>query len=229
MNEITMQRHAIEQRIADVDIELGAGTELITKMISLSTDPHALYKHADDEARGSLNRAFFEALYIDMFDGGIIQIGHDIQEPFGAIVGSTPRRDSVEPATSAHNENGRPDTVGTPVSRIQSALNLCSEVTGSNVFNLVDAGGLSPNTWERLERLSAAWEQAKPGIVSARPLVTEPEPGAVSNPTRRSRTPLTPEEVDAIRTARTNGESVLSIAKRFGVHRVTVWEQTKNS
>lgn len=94
---------------------------------------------------------------------------------------------------------------------------------------LVDAGGLSPNTWERLERLSAAWEQAKPGIVSARPLVTEPEPGAVSNPTRRSRTPLTPEEVDAIRTARTNGESVLSIAKRFGVHRVTVWEQTKNS
>lgn len=93
----------------------------------------------------------------------------------------------------------------------------------------VDAGGLSPNTWERLERLSAAWEQAKPGIVSARPLVTEPEPGAVSNPTRRSRTPLTPEEVDAIRTARTNGESVLSIAKRFGVHRVTVWEQTKNS
>lgn len=95
--------------------------------------------------------------------------------------------------------------------------------------NWVDAGGLSPNTWERLERLSAAWEQAKPGIVSARPLVTEPEPGAVSNPTRRSRTPLTPEEVDAIRTARTNGESVLSIAKRFGVHRVTVWEQTKNS
>ena len=100
---------------------------------------------------------------------------------------------------------------------------------GLNNRHLVDAGGLSPNTWERLERLSAAWEQAKPGIVSARPLVTEPEPGAVSNPTRRSRTPLTPEEVDAIRTARTNGESVLSIAKRFGVHRVTVWEQTKNS
>ena len=100
---------------------------------------------------------------------------------------------------------------------------------GSSLVRGVDAGGLSPNTWERLERLSAAWEQAKPGIVSARPLVTEPEPGAVSNPTRRSRTPLTPEEVDAIRTARTNGESVLSIAKRFGVHRVTVWEQTKNS
>ena len=102
-------------------------------------------------------------------------------------------------------------------------------VTLTRTLIMADAGGLSPNTWERLERLSAAWEQAKPGIVSARPLVTEPEPGAVSNPTRRSRTPLTPEEVDAIRTARTNGESVLSIAKRFGVHRVTVWEQTKNS
>ena len=92
----------------------------------------------------------------------------------------------------------------------------------------MDAGGLSPNTWARLERLSSAWEQAKPGIVSARPLVTEPEPGAVSNPTRRSRTPLTPEEVDAIRTARTNGESVVSICRQFDIHRMTVWTHTKD-
>ncbi|WP_341728982.1 hypothetical protein [Brooklawnia sp.] len=37
----------------------------------------------------------------------------------------------------------------------------------------------------------------------------------------------TQKEVEAIRTARAGGESVLSIAKRFGVHRATVWGYTK--
>lgn len=30
-----------------------------------------------------------------------------------------------------------------------------------------------------------------------------------------------------MRTARKGGESVVSIAKRFGIHRATVWEHTK--
>lgn len=50
----------------------------------------------------------------------------------------------------------------------------------------------------------------------------------VENPSRRSRTALTEKEVEAIRTARTDGESVLSIAKRFGIHRATVWEHTRH-
>ena len=91
----------------------------------------------------------------------------------------------------------------------------------------VDAGGLSPNTWKRLERLSSAWEQAKRGLASHELASPEQGPGVVLNPTRRSRTPLTPEEVDAIRTARTNGESVVSICRRFNIHRVTVWEKTR--
>ncbi len=33
--------------------------------------------------------------------------------------------------------------------------------------------------------------------------------------------------MDVIRTAKTNGESVDSIAKRFGVHGMTVWTHTK--
>ena len=87
--------------------------------------------------------------------------------------------------------------------------------------------GPKPNTQRRLERPSSAWEQAKRGISSDRPAPSEPEAGLVSNPMRRSRAPLTAREVDAIRIARANGASVLSIAKRFGVHRVTVWEKTK--
>ena len=93
---------------------------------------------------------------------------------------------------------------------------------------MVDAGGLSPNTWERLERLSSAWEQAKPGIERQEPRAAEPESGVVLNPARRSRTPLTPKEVDAIRTARRNGESVIAICSRFDVHRMTVWTRTKD-
>ena len=91
----------------------------------------------------------------------------------------------------------------------------------------VDAGGLSPNTWERLERLSSAWEQAKRGLASQELAAPEQGPGVVLNPTRRSRTPLTPEEVDAIRTARSDGQSATAVAKRFEVHRGTVWTKTR--
>jgi predicted DNA binding protein len=49
----------------------------------------------------------------------------------------------------------------------------------------------------------------------------------IENPSRRTRTTLTEKEVEAIRTAREGGESVVSIAKRFGIHRATVWEHTK--
>ncbi len=112
--------------------------------ISLCTDPHDLYKHADDEARGCLNRAFFSALRIDMLDGGIIRISHEIQEPFDVIVRSSPRQGNSEPVTSARNENGRPDQLGTPASGVQSLADLCSEVTSSNVFNLVERTGFEP-------------------------------------------------------------------------------------
>ena len=91
----------------------------------------------------------------------------------------------------------------------------------------VDAGGLSPNTWKRLERLSAAWNQAQRGIERAEPRPAEPESGVVLTPMRRSRTPLTAEEVNAIRTARQNGDSVISICRRFDIHRMTVWAHTK--
>ncbi|WP_415152372.1 helix-turn-helix domain-containing protein [Propionicimonas sp.] len=51
--------------------------------------------------------------------------------------------------------------------------------------------------------------------------------GAVAEPTRRNRTPLTAHQIDAIQTARDSGESVMSIARRFGVSRMTVWDKTR--
>ena len=94
---------------------------------------------------------------------------------------------------------------------------------------LVDAGGLSPNTWKQLERLSAAWEQTKPGIRREEPRAAEPEAGVVLTPMRRARTPLTEAEVDAIRTARSDGQSASTIAKRLKIHRGTVWEKVRGN
>ncbi|MEA5154449.1 hypothetical protein [Raineyella sp.] len=98
----------------------------------------------------------------------------------------------------------------------------------SIVFNLVDAAGLKPNTWQRFERLRSAWNQAKLGVGDTPLVPSECELGVVRTPRRRARTPLTARELDAIRTARANGESVVSISRRFGIHRMTVWTYTKD-
>lgn len=92
----------------------------------------------------------------------------------------------------------------------------------------MDAGGLKPNTWHRFERLGSAWNQAKLGMSDEPSGGSEAEPGVVTTPRRRTRTPLTDSQVDAIRTARANGESVVSISRRFGIHRMTVWTHTKD-
>lgn len=128
---------------------------------------------------------------------------------------------------SSLNKNGRSYHLGTPAWGDQSLADLRSEVTSSTVFNLVDAGGLKPNTWRRFERLGSAWEQAKLDVGDEPQGVIEAEPGVVTTPRRRTRTPLTDSQVDSIRTARANGESVVSISRRFGVHRMTVWTHTK--
>lgn len=81
----------------------------------------------------------------------------------------------------------------------------------------------------RLDRLDSAWIQGCPAIAASPPLVFDEGFDVVENPSRRSRTALTEKEVEAIRTARAAGESVLSIANRFGIHRATVWAHTKRS
>lgn len=100
------------------------------------------------------------------------------------------------------------------------------ERTSACVSPSVVGSGTNSNTRRRLERLVSAWEQAKRGDADDSELATETEPDVVSHPSRRNRTPLTEKEVEAIRTARERGESVLSIAKHFGIHRGTVWRYT---
>lgn len=92
----------------------------------------------------------------------------------------------------------------------------------------MDAGGLKPNIWQRLKRLSSAWDQAKLAICDEPDSTADDEPGVVVNLRRRARTPLTESQVDAIRTTRRDGESGVSICRRFGVHRMTVWTHSED-
>lgn len=96
------------------------------------------------------------------------------------------------------------------------------------IFYAVDRGRLQPHEWKRVERLEAVWELAKRDLGSAGSTADSGLVGAVTEPKRRSRTPLTPNQIDAIQTARESGESVLSITRRFSVSRMTVWEKTQS-
>lgn len=75
----------------------------------------------------------------------------------------------------------------------------------------------------RVERLVSEWNQ---GICDNPDPAGEPDDpliGASAEPKKRPRTRLTDTEVDAMRTARANGVSVTALAKRFAVHRGTIW------
>jgi len=83
------------------------------------------------------------------------------------------------------------------------------------------------NTRQRVEQLISTWNQGSGGAAE---FIGEPDDPLIdtsAEPRRRTRTPLTGEEVDAMRTARANGVSVNILAKQFGVHRGTVWAKTR--
>ena len=83
------------------------------------------------------------------------------------------------------------------------------------------------NRRPRVERLVSAWDQGTRGDAEPDGDADDPLIGASAEPKKRPRTRLTDEEVDAMRTARADGVSVGVLAKRFGVHRGTVWARTR--
>lgn len=78
-----------------------------------------------------------------------------------------------------------------------------------------------------VERLVSAWNQGAGVSIEPTGEPDDPLIGASAQPRRRTRARLTEEEADAMRTARANGVSVIALAKRFGVHRGTIWAKTK--
>ena len=98
----------------------------------------------------------------------------------------------------------------------------------SSTEKLTDpAMGHYGNRRPRVERLVSAWNQGSGGVPAPVGKPDDPFIGASAEPRRRTRTPLTEAEVDAMRTARGQGVSVNALARRFGVHRATVWAKTR--
>jgi plasmid maintenance system antidote protein VapI len=91
----------------------------------------------------------------------------------------------------------------------------------------VNAGGLKPNTWRKVQNLASTWEKAQAGNDAQDHQLPQPSPMSVVKSSRRARTSLTPSEVDSIRTLRATGLSVNHLAKLFGVHRGTFSQHTR--
>ena len=100
-------------------------------------------------------------------------------------------------------------------------------VRSSTTSEIVDGGGLQSHVFGQVKRLEALWELARRRLVPSASLSDSGLADAVTEPKRRSQTPLTANQIDAIQTARDSGESVMSIARRFEVSRMTVWDKTR--
>lgn len=102
-----------------------------------------------------------------------------------------------------------------------------AHVRGPTPASIVGLSERCGNTRPAVERLVLAWHRKDAGsITPAEPFVSV-DGQFITKPRRRSRTPLTDKEVDAMRTARAVGISIATIARQFGVHRGTVWEKTR--
>ena len=83
------------------------------------------------------------------------------------------------------------------------------------------------NRRPRVQKLVSAWNQGSQRDDDAVDEADDALIGASAEPMKRPRTRLTESEVDAMRTARAHGDSVNALAKRFGIHRGTVWAKTR--
>ncbi len=92
---------------------------------------------------------------------------------------------------------------------------------------LVDPIEHCGNRRPRVERLVSAWNQGNREDADPAGEPDDPLMSASAEPSKRPRTRLTAEEVDAMRTARAQGLRVNAVARQFGVHRGTVWAKTR--
>ena len=182
------------------------GRAFLHDSLRLLTDAHHAYTHSGDADRRIANQAFYTRM--DITDDE--QLRPTLAEPFATI---------FREAHQGGNE-------GKEAKREHSTS---FDVACSRKTLWVVSKAPNLNTARRLERLDSAWDKGSSEVSVAPSVAPEPGSGVVSNPSRRNRTPLTEKEVEAIRTARAEGERVVSIAERFGIHRCTVLHYTKTA
>ena len=167
-----------------------------------------IYARCDDTNRRPCNQAFFTKVFID--EDNELRVEHN--RPFEML---------LDPQVNANALTWAAD-----MNKARTSANV-SIGKGSSLVRAVDSIDHYGNRRPRVERLVSAWNQ---GIREDAAPAGEPDDpliGASAEPSRRPRTRLTDSEVDAIRTAREHGVSVNALARRFGVHRGTVWAKTR--
>lgn len=134
------------------------------------------------------------------------------------------RRDSG--LTEADHAGAEDRHEGSNESRVHPAS---YDVGCSSRTNSVDAMERCRNRRQRVEQLASGWNQRSGVAVEPVSKPDDPLVAASAEPRRSARTRLTAEEVNAMRTAHTQGVSVTALAKQFGVHRGTIWAKTRES
>ncbi len=196
----------LEAQIEAGDIEYGQAQAHIDDCLALAGDCHAIYMSIDDSLRRIANQAFFDRLIVLPEDGILGEPG----EPFGALFNPEVQTRAIH-YKQWMAESG-PQT---------------ADVGGLNNDVLVDAMEHYGNRRLRVERLVSAWNQGVPDHADDADEVDDERIAASTEPSKRPRTRLTDSEVDAMRTARAQGVSVNALARRFEVHRGTVWAKTR--
>jgi cell division protein FtsX len=95
------------------------------------------------------------------------------------------------------------------------------------VATSVDVGVRYSNRRRAVERLVSAWGQGVSAVEDGDEGPDNPLIVATVVANKRNRTPLSTEEVDAIRTARATGASVTALAGQYRVTRQTIWVKTR--
>ena len=200
----------------------------VSAALNLLEDCATTYRRAPNHVEKLLNQAFFQTILISPPLPG----DHNRQAASSADVRAVDQLNPYiswvlhqgtkkTPASSDgdHENTSETSAAGEPNPGIRQDI-------GFRPVTLVDVGERCGNKRRVVKRLNTAWNRSVGNACTPVEPVAYAESGVVSEPRRRSRTPLTEQEVDAMRTARANGVSVSTIARQFRVHRGTVWEKT---
>ncbi|VEI02455.1 Resolvase, N terminal domain [Acidipropionibacterium jensenii] len=201
---------AIEHRLENLATSYEDAREGLDQLADILTDLGDVYTRCEPAERRILNRALFDKIILDDEETVRYQPDQAVQAALDCVIPGH--------APIAAAEASDPEDTSNPA-RLSAGQ-------GSKMSLLVDVGERCGNKRRVVKRLNTAWNRSVGNACTPVEPVAYAESGVVSEPRRRSRTPLTEQEVDAMRTARANGVSVSTIARQFRVHRGTVWEKT---
>ncbi|WP_454301995.1 hypothetical protein [Salana multivorans] len=195
----------IEHRLREHDELHVGGRAFLHDSLRLLTAAHRAYAHSDDGSRRLANQAFYTRLEITEDE----ELRTGLAEPFATIVREATGGKEAKRDASTGSATGNSDVA-------------CSRKT-----LWVEAMERCGNRRPRVERLVSAWNQGIREDAEFEDGADDPLIGASAEPKKRPRTRLTDTEVETMRTARAQGVSVNALARRFGVHRGTVWAKTR--